>query len=345
MKYDGETVTGTKAYPLIILDILREHTSRDAPVLITTIAEKMEFIVGHPVSRNTVARNIKTLSESYTIKKAPSGKGVYMDKQAGRELLDEQGFTDGELRCITDGILTSRYIAAPHTKALIDKVYQLSGHTSAECLQNVESVSCWPHQNNQQFFLTLETADEAITKGVQLRFSYNKVFNIKGLKAPARKGPYTVNPYAIINANGQYYLIANDKRYDNIKHYRMDRITDAELCKTKARSIIAFKGYERGLDVAEYARTHIYMYGGEPERIKLRMPQSLAGHVVDAFGSEGVMMQAVDDTVMEVRLKAAADGVKYFALQFGENCEVLEPESLRLEVKEIVKKMMERYGG
>ncbi|MCB6603797.1 WYL domain-containing protein, partial [Erysipelatoclostridium ramosum] len=46
-----------------------------------------------------------------------------------------------------------------------------------------------------------------------------------------RERPYIVNPYEMMVSNGHYYLIGNYDAYDNISHYRMDKIRNVVILK------------------------------------------------------------------------------------------------------------------
>ena len=85
------------------------------------------------------------------------------------------------------------------------------------------------------------------------------------------------------------------------------------------------------------------MFGGEPRTVVLKMSRSCAGDVLDAFGSRA-SMTPIDADLMKVRVIAALEGMRFFALQFGNHCEVVSPRALREQVMEDIKKMAERYG-
>lgn len=340
-----QPITGTKAYPLIILEILKEHTDPLHAITLSSIAEDMDAYVGHPVSRNTVARNLALLKEEYNIQKAQGKRGVFL---APNEQDDEpDALTEAELIYIANVILTSNYVSARYASDLIAKLNRAAGEPLTNSwLRSADTlVAQWPHRDNKQFFLALENANEAICQHKKLHFTYNKSIRIKGDPVKESKKPCTVSPYAIINANGQFYLVAHDDAGEGLKHYRMDRITDPKCGGETAYSVRQLKGYENGLDAASYARTHLYMFGGEPENIKLKMPKTYAAYVIDAFGEgSSVKMEALDDTMMTVWLKTARAGAKYFALQYGEGCEVLRPASLREEIKTLLREMSARYA-
>ena len=46
---------------------------------------------------------------------------------------------------------------------------------------------------------------------------------------------------------------------------------------------------------------------------------------------------------MEVKFKASLEGAKIFALQYGSDCEVMEPQELRDQVKTELEKALRKY--
>ena len=129
----------------------------------------------------------------------------------------------------------------------------------------------------------------------------------------------------------QYYLIAQDFEAEMLLHFRLDRITKLN---------VAFQPVEGDTelntalhtDVVRQAREHPHMYSGRTVTILIKMPRFLAGAVYDNFGVVA-SMTVVDDKLLQVRVRTAAEGMRFFALQYGPNSEVLEPESLREQIK------------
>ena len=85
------------------------------------------------------------------------------------------------------------------------------------------------------------------------------------------------------------------------------------------------------------------MYGGVPEPITMKMPRRLAGAVMDTFGP-AALMRPLDEEYMQVRVTAAPEGMRFFALQYGPSCEVLSPQSLRDIIKQDIMGMVEKYS-
>ncbi len=326
-----QPIGGKKASTLCILKILQEHASAEHPLTQNEIIRRLSDDYGVEIARNAVGRNLSQLKElGYDIQTVAGGSYYTPD------------FDDAELLVLMDSVLTSRYIPASDAQRLIEKLAALSNKFFRKKLPHVYLASDWPHQRNRQFFLNLELIGEAVKERRQLKFQYNRV-GTDGFLHPARGRLDRVHPFELVCSNAQYYLIAGHRGFDNLRHYRVDRMTEIEILDAPARPVTQISGFEKGLDLAKYCRSHSFMYGGEPERVVMRMPQASAGDVTDAFGS-AVSMEPLDEDTMKVTVFAAASGMRFFALQFAGVCEVLEPKHLREAIKQDVKALMSKYG-
>lgn len=321
--------------PLCILNILKEYSDFDHPLSTKEIISRLELDYEIKAERKAVSRNIKLLTElGYDICPYEENKKGYF--------LREREFYEIELRLLIDSVMTSKYIPAGDAKILIEKLRKLSNVYFSRHFRHIHSLDGWIHQRNKEFFVALELLEEAISRRKQVAFFYNQ-YCTDGELHPKRAEKDRVNPYGIICTNSQYYLIGGYDGYGVLRHFRIDKMTGPQILQKDARAITDTPGYENGLDIAKYASEHSFMYGGEPRRIVLKMNKACAGDVVDAFG-RGADMKDIDERFMEVTLHAAVEGMRYFALQFGRHCEVLEPLELRELVKQDIGEMSGKYG-
>ncbi len=331
-----QPIGGKKAMMLCILKVLEDYSDFDHPQTHADIIRHLNEDYGIEAGRNAVARNISLLCElGYDIcANEEKGKGTY---------LREREFDDMELLVLMDSVLTSRYIPQTNARQMVAKLGSLSNRHFRERLPQVHRMDDWHHQRNKEFFYNLEMLNDAITKNRQVTFLYNRPRE-DGLLHPVRPQKDIVHPFAIVCANSQYYLVACYKDYNDLRHFRVDRMTQVEILDEPARSIREIPGCEDGLNIAKYAKEHNFMFGGQSERIVLKMRRECAGDVLDAFG-DAANMRPLDDEYMEVVLHSAPSGMRYFALQFAPVCEVIEPQSLRETLLSDAKSMMHKYGG
>lgn len=334
MLKNSGNIGGKKAIMLCLLEVLKDYSDAEHALTSEMIVEKLKNDYGIDATRNAISRNISSLCElGYDI-------STYDDNHRGA-YLRERDFENSELFVLMDSVLTSKYIPESNARKLIKKLDKQGSCNSRGKFKHVHSISEWPHQRNQQFFLNLELIDEAIQNKKQLWF-YNNEIGHDGKLYHKSLRKLVVHPFSIVCSSSQYYLICSFARYNDLRHCRIDKMTDIQISEKRCRNIESIPGYEKGLNVGEYSRKHNFMYGGKAETVVLKMPLERAGDIMDTFGEKAVMKK-LDDHYMEVRIVAALEGMKFFALQFGVHCEVLEPNELRDEVKKDLNKILEMY--
>lgn len=330
-----QPIGGKKALAICILKVLEDYSDFDHPMTQADIITRLKSEYGIDAGRNAIGRNVSLLLEmGYDISTyEENGKGAY---------LREREFDDTELLVLIDSVLSSKYIPEGDAKRLIEKLSGLSTRFFRKKLPQIHMVSEWNHQRNRQFFYNLELLGEGIEQKKQMAFTYNRI-KADGELHPIRKNKDRVNPYALVCTNGQYYLVCSYLSYDNLRHYRVDKITDIELLEKDAKPICSITGCEKGLNIAQYAREHNFMYGGKTERVVLKVRSDRAGDVLDSFGKTATM-EKLDEEHIKVSVYGTRIGMRLWAMQFCDVCEVLEPTDLREEVKETIRCVGKKYG-
>src|SRR5699024_3145347 len=120
---------------------------------------------------------------------------------------------------------------------------------------------------NKDLFYNIKVLDQAMNEAKQVVFHYNDYMVDQALQLSLQprvnsKGvvrAYTINPYQMVATNGRYYLICNNDYFDNISHYRVDRITNIKILETDRKPIKELAGFEQGLDLSQHMAEHIYM--------------------------------------------------------------------------------------
>ena len=138
----------------------------------------------------------------------------------------EHDFSDAELRLLIDGVIFSRNIPRRQAGELIGRVERLGSSFFADRTGNITAAER-DLPENKELFLTIEVLDEAIEKKRKVSFMYND-FGVDKKMHPRCSGgrprEYIVNPYRIVAANGNYYLVCNYDKYDNLANYRIDML-------------------------------------------------------------------------------------------------------------------------
>lgn len=63
-----------------------------------------------------------------------------------------------------------------------------------------------------------------------------------------------LSPYGIVMADGFYYLLASDVRYDDLRHFRIDKILKASICEEDGsmRDVKTLSNVPRDLKPVQY---------------------------------------------------------------------------------------------
>ena len=321
---------------LCILKLLEQYTDTERHLKNEDIEKLLLQDYNVKLTRNAISRHLGLLRDEFHYDIAHDNLGWYLNSRT---------FEDSELRALVDGVLSSKYIPQTNAKKLIDRLTEMGTPAlRTKKLTHVITLPDWIHQRNKDFFLNLELIEEAIRKRLQLSFTYNDV-QADGSLNPKFSRNLIVHPFAMICAAGQYYLVCSVGTKNELRHFRIDKITNLTIREEhKAISLGMIKGYTNNvqLSMGRYVNEHNLMFGGASENIVLKMPLKHAGNVLDTFGSK-VQMQALNATTMEVKFKASLEGAKIFALQYGSDCEVMEPQALRDQVKAELEKVLRKY--
>ncbi len=313
-----------------ILQILKQYTDFDHPLKHDEIVKKLEIDYGIAVERKAIGRNLSLLKEAgYEIE--TTKKGSYLASRL---------FEDSELRLLSDSVLASRHIASKHSKELIEKLATLSNKYFKTHIKNVYSVNDWNKSENVALFYNIEIIDEAIEKRRKIRFEYNKYGADKKLH---RSAVHIVTPYQMILHNQRYFLMAFQEKWQHIRYFRLDRITNIELLDDTATNIKKIDGYHNGIDYKQFSSALPYMFSDEPEQITFSIRDEwMIDQVVDWFGYDFKVEQI--DNQFIVTVKASPNAMEYWGMQYLNNVEILTPDSLRERIARNILTAREKYS-
>ena len=319
-----------KILNLLILKILQEHTDAKHRLTQGEIIRLLQLQYGITCDRRSVRSNIQSLQDI----------GYEIATHGGCWLV-ERDFDDAELRMLIDSVLFSRTLSTAQAKRLIGKLKSFGNHYFHAKVAHISNLPELSHADNKQVMIVLDVLNDAIEEKRKVRFTYN-TYGTDFKLHPKRSVPYIVNPYQLVANNGWYYLIGNYDKYDNVSHYRVDRITAIEMLSDAAKPKSVVREFARGFSLPRHMAEHIYMFGGESVTVKMRANTSMMDALVDWFGKDfRIIQEDADELIVSVVCNEMA--MKYWALQYGEYVEVLEPKSLRDEICDAVDWMRKKY--
>ena len=335
-----------------ILDILKKYTDADHRLSQKDIVEILEREYDMKTDRKAVKRNLMNLIEfGYDIeyneipRMIKNKNGEAEENLILSDFYINRDFTDSELRLLIDSVLFSKHVPYSQCKEVVQKLENLSNIYFKLKVKHIRNLPENAPTNNQ-LFLTIEILDEAISKGLQVSFTYNNYDIDKKLhprkNSEGKEREYIINPYQIVATNGRYYLVCNYDKYDNVAHYRLDRITNIQLLDTPVKPKDKVKGLENGLDLPKHMAEHLYMFSGESIIVKFIAKRYIITEVIDWFGKDVKFSNATDDEVT-VTVKVNEMAMQLWALQYARHIRVISPKSLVEKIKNDIAFAMENY--
>lgn len=257
----------------------------------------------------------------------------YQDDGEGYRLLS-RSLEPSEVQLLSDAVSAFPGISQRQCERLLDKLQRgLSRWQRAQCRPLVVGAS-W-RSMNQETFLSVEVLKEAVSRRCQVEFQYMEYGMDKRLH-PRRKRPYRVSPYGLCFANGNYYLICRYPGYDTLSHYRVDRIQNPILTQEPREPL------PQGLDLSRYVRERVYQISGKSIQAVLRCENSLLSDILDRFGLD-TMLHDNGDGTFDAVVTAEPEGLKFWAVQYLERCEIRTPQRLRQELAQTLREGWELY--
>lgn len=313
-----------------IWQILKKYSDYDHPLTQEDISSYLKNDYGIVIERKAISRNISLLKEA----------GVEIESKRTGSYLDYREFEDSELHMLIDGVLSSKYITARHSKDLIDRICELSNKYFRSNIKYIHSVNDWSKTDNQALFYNIELIDGAVEEGKQIHYDYNKYGIDKKLHKSSQQ---YVSPYLMILHNQRYYLMAYSEYWGNMVFHRLDRITNMTMTDKKATPIRTVAGFENGIDYKNLSTAMPYMYTDEPERIDFLADINIIDQVIDWFGTDIKLMKTDDENKVQVYVKASPNAMEHWAMQYINYVEIISPQSLRTRMKESLKNGLMKY--
>lgn len=319
-----------KMLNMLILQILSDYSDSNHRLTQQDIIKHLEHDYGISCDRRSVKNNLISLMEmEYEISME---QGIF---------LQTRSFEDSELRMLIDSVLFSKAISSNQAQELILKLKKQGTKYFEPKVSHVINLPELQHSDNKQIMYSLDVLNDAIETKKKVSFTYN-TYGTDFKYHPKRDEKYIVSPYQMVANNGKYYLIGNYEKYENISHYRIDRMTDVVMLNEKVKDLKRMKEFANGFNLPKHMAEHIYMYSGESVVVKLKTTKSMMDELVDWFGKEFRVLKEDEGNII-VRVKCNERAMLYWALQYGMSVEVREPVSLRHAIQEAIGEMYETY--
>jgi proteasome accessory factor B len=149
---------------------------------------------------------------------------------------------------------------------------------------------------------------------------------------------YDCYPYGLVYHRGSLYLIGHAPDHEMIRHWKVDRIEQAEVTTFPFNRPADF-------DLQQHLRGSFGVFHGEGEVcVKVRFAPTVARYVTESRWHESQQLaRQKDGSVLAEFHLSTTEEIKRWLLSFGRHAEVLEPEGLRAEMAVECAGVVEKY--
>jgi predicted DNA-binding transcriptional regulator YafY len=205
------------------------------------------------------------------------------------------------------------------------------GHEYIRALDNLFSIGLGPHKNYQQYTKTVDLITQAIdkTRTAQMRY-----FSASRGTTSRRE----VDPYRLWYAAGGLYLIAYCHLRKDVRLFAVERIRSVALTDHPYQMPLGF-------DVEEYVQDALMVMRGRRIDVELLFSEKVAAWVKDKLWHASQESFPMKDRRLKMTLKVAdTDELVGWILSFGSQVRVVNPESLRIKVRDQARKIAASKG-
>ena len=314
---------------LAVYKVLEEFSDENHPLTRTEITDLIEKQYNITIDRRTLYRNIEMLINfGYDI-------SDYNENKIGYYLKDRL-FQHSEVLLLCNAVHASHFIPDKASKDLVNKLLSCqSRYKRNDYFKNVYLPNN-KKKDNKQFLLNIEQISRAINEKKVIKFNYTH-YDINKKLVNTREEPYYRSPYFLVVNGDRVYMVGKGKNHDSLSHFRVDRMKDIELVDEY------YLRLPKNLDAYAYANNKIYMYSGDETGVTLRCDKKALDVIIDTFGKD-VMLKDEGET-FTVYTKCGKEDIVKFCLQYVESVDLLEPLSLREEVRKVLLDASNRYQG
>lgn len=254
----------------------------------------------------------------------------------------DRKFDLAEVRLLIDAVSSAGFITPKKTAVLIEKLEGLLSLNQAKALKSQVYCSGENKCDNEEIYYIINGLDEAINKKRQVKFVYKRRNIDKEQKKSYTAKTFVVSPYALIWKDDHYYLVCNNKKYDNLMNLRLDRMKKIEILEDSQRPVSEVSEYDV-FDSADYSSKMFNMFSGSTDEVTLLCNLNIREEIMDRFGNK-IPLSAYDINHFETTIHAAvSDGLVSWIMQYGSDIKVLEPKYLADMVAEKARKIAELY--
>lgn len=307
----------SKSKILYLYKLLNELTDELHPISTAQIIAEMKNR-NVDIARKAVAANIQLLEEiGVDIVTIRSSQNLYY--------LRTRHFDFAEVKVLIDAVESSKLITKVKSKELVVKLSNLVSKHQATELDREIYIDKNMKPGTEEFYSNIDKIHLAIHSQKQIEFKYIEFNGEKEVVFKHDGKVYEVSPYTIALKDDFYYVIGFSNSHNEIKTFRIDRMTRAELTKKEAITMPAY------FNIPDYVKNNFYEHANDFQTIELKCTNELMKVIIDKFGDD-VKTQTLGSNCFKAYVSVSTSPTFYgWVFQFAGQMSIIAPPSIKKE--------------
>lgn len=314
-----------------VIEVLKCKTNDEEGISIKELKKYLQNYYGIQRTRNTLLQDIEAFREiGFNIIMESRKHNEYVYKLVDRE------FTYDEVRILVDSICINQFLSWKQKKEIIERFNTIISERDIKRLKSrIKINDCIDHQID--LLENINVLHQAVFDKRKIIFNYGKYNEQK--EFVLNNKDYLVIPKEIVYEQNRYYLIGLAE-LENLKkkHYRVDRMRDIIM---KERH-----DHKEKIDMSNFdIRTFDMFTNEEVEMIKMRVHKDLLNMIIERFGLQVSIRPDFEqkDKIIVHQEMGISPGLIRWILNQGSKMEIIEPQHLRIQIKEEIERMRKYY--
>lgn len=298
------------------------------------LTEEISFELGN-VSKRTIKRDIATLKYDLNLP-------IEYDRKRGGYYLAEKcefpfpPLSGGEVISLLIATnLLQQFKGTPLEKSLSSLEKKIEILLSDKVSINPKELEMALSVNISYIKLKTDVSDTFDNIFKAIREKRRIVINYHSLSSNETR-ERKVDPYHIYNFQGVWYFCGYCHLRKEIRDFALDRIVSMKILNEKFE-------VQRDFDLREYLNRAFRIYKGDTQKIKIWFDSYQARWIKERIWHESQEIEDLGNGEIILTIEGNTEEIKRWVMSYGSHCKVLEPESLRKEIEEEVKKLCEIY--
>lgn len=275
-------------------------------------------------SRNTLQRDIQTIRElGVDIQYDHSNKGYYIDRSTTT-------ISENNIMRFLDSLELLYAMNDEVVDFIFPEKYHSKGVEKLPLLIDAIQKSCCIE------FYYLKYSDRTANYRITKTYKPNEIFEYEKTSLETHR---RVEPYAIKEFRGRWYVIGKDKKDNKVKTFGLDRIEYLSMTTVRFTK-------DKDFDINEKYRHCFGIYSpndNQIEKVILSFNKEDGGYLKAAplHSSQEVISETDNEVVIKLRIHVTLDFIMEL-ISRSWSLKVIEPSSLRKQIYDICKSALER---